>query len=310
MELELKSEMYTFTQLELSRLLEDLRHKTLTSITIGGKKSFADFITVVRRGKVLIIPIQNIIEKDMVVMESQGTIKLLKKVDEVVTNKTYMEFKEDFPSFFNDLVNSYEESYAKEVNVLLDETQKALLVLKNLVNSFKVMRVNLFYDEFEKGKKSLDERYVKYLETYSHYSTLHEIGVSYVSDRYQVTNYLNERYNGYFKRTILAGVEDNLVSQLSYLKGLKVAVNKSLRKAFKLNLDIYLIYKRTGRIKPVKDLYELLDDRCGRELREMVLRLESLEEIYPHNVYLGKLKQAYLDRLARDYGYVYIDQFN
>ena len=54
MELESKSEseskVYTFSNVELLNLLDDLRHIAVTSVSINGRKNFDIYITVLRRG--------------------------------------------------------------------------------------------------------------------------------------------------------------------------------------------------------------------------------------------------------------------
>lgn len=302
--------MNTYNQVELLALLDDFRHITLTSMLVNGSKHFDIYITVLRRGKLISIPFHKLKDKDVEVLDTEATNKLLTKVDKVVSTKVYVEYKKEFQNEFNELLLSYEEEYTKELRNLLEETKKVMLVLRGLVRGFQVMHGNLFYDEFEKGKLLLDESYVYYLENWSYNFTRYEIGAHYVSTRLPVTRYLNEESIVNYKELVLKGIEDDLVIQISFVKDLKLELLKSVQKAFKLNLDLYMIYKSTGRIKKVKDLYALLDNRCGRELREMLLRLEELEGIYIGDATLEEMKQAYKKVLAADYGYVYINRFN
>lgn len=303
-------EMYTFTTVELLGLLEDLRHITVTSMTIEGKKSFDSYITVLRRGKLLCIPLQKKLAKDMVVMGSEGTIKLLTKVDKVVTNKEYTEFKQEFPVYFNNLLLIYEEEYTNDVRVLLEETQTVMKILLSLVKSFEVMHRHILPDEFEKGKGSLDESYTYYLDNWKGSYTRYDIGVYYVSTRLPVTRYLNGNYTVNYKEFILKGIDTNLVSQLSFLKELKEELLKSVHKALTLTLGLYKIYQKTGRVQKVSDVSELLNSGCGKELMDMILRMGVLDEIYKNDKYLVTMRKEYSKVLSDDYSYVFINQFN
>lgn len=302
-------EMYTFNQVELLGLLEDLRHITVTRMTVDGKKSFDYYITVLRRGKLLSILAQNKLNKDMVVMGSEGTIKLLTKVDEVVTNKEYTEFKQEFPSYFNNLLALYEEGYTNELRVLLEETHGVLKILLGLVNSFEVIHRHILPDEFEKGKGSLDESYTYYLDKWKDSYTRFEIGVQYVSTRLQVTRYLTGNYTDNYKEFILKGIDNTLVSQLSFLKELKEELLKSILKALKLNLDLYKIYQKTGRVQKVSDVSELLNRGCGKEVMDMILSMGVLDEIYHNDKYLVKMRKEYSKVLSDDYSEAFLNQF-
>ena len=55
-ESESESKVYTFSNVELLNLLDDLRHIAVTSVSINGRKNFDIYITVLRRGKLISIP--------------------------------------------------------------------------------------------------------------------------------------------------------------------------------------------------------------------------------------------------------------
>ena len=309
-ESESESKVYTFSNVELLNLLDDLRHIAVTSVSINGRKNFDIYITVLRRGKLISIPYHKKKEKDMKVLDKQGTGKLLTKVDTVISNKGYTEYKKEFPSYFNDVLNSNEDAYTKELSVLLEETQKVMEILLSLVKSFEVMHNHINFEEFEKGKILLDESYLYYLDNWDDYFTRYEIGVHYVSTRQPITRYLKENNTVNYKELVLKDFDNNLLIQLSYLHEIKEELLKSIHKALKLNLDLYKIYQKTGRMQKVSDVSELLDVGCGKELMCVILRLGVLEEIYHTDAYLVKMRKEYSKVLSDDYSEVYINQFN